>query len=632
MIDKKLFDEVELQNAQSKALFQHKVQALNEEMAKFQALQQEYAALEESFRQPAPPPVDPMAEVDAYLNQAPQRTAEEPAPVVAPPQDTSEVEAPKATSTRHKAVNPGLYKSVIEGLASKYDIPSKLLMSVVHSESGFNPDATSSTGAIGLMQLMPGTARDLGVDPTDPMQNLEGGTRYLKQQLDRFGSVPLALAAYNAGPGAVKKYGGVPPFKETRDYVDKVMEGVGKYADGGLVGLYQKYEDGGEVKKNLRTDGTPKGTGWLGVMKAPTGKDVTELSIGVELGGKETLIPLVVPTLSQDEVQYLLDNSDSLDLQSEETDPIVRKAIDHAIMRQQTGKSPFADAPEYAAGGAVKGYGPGGEVSWQGLVDKYNQAADYVGDVSKKVGDYFSPPVDTHPAQIRELAPTDATTANRLDKPVDKDLMYLQNWYKEPHIGADVPERERKNMLSRIQKIGYGIPITYNESATDLASYTPLFDTINISPGDKEIMAQSKMHEGDHAAHRDTPITNVRDLKVYWENIKPSFDYATDPNRHPITDDAFSDHAYLSNVLEGHARLMTFRKYFNLKPEQKIKINDIENFKNRYKSGTNTDIDQLIDMAPNDQALVNMLNLMSKNDSRPDKQELINALTNKNYV
>ena len=632
MIDKKLFDEVELQNAQSKALFQHKVQALNEEMAKLQALQQEHAALEESFRQPAPPPVDPMAEVDAYLNQAPQRTAEEPAPVVAPPQDTSEVEAPKATSTRHKAVNPGLYKSVIEGLSSKYDIPSKLLMSVVHSESGFNPNATSSAGAIGLMQLMPGTARDLGVDPTDPMQNLEGGTRYLKQQLDRFGSVPLALAAYNAGPGAVKKYGGVPPFKETRDYVDKVMEGVGKYADGGLVGLYQKYEDGGEVKKNLRTDGTPKGTGWLGVMKAPTGKDVTELSIGVELGGKETLIPLVVPTLSQDEVQYLLDNSDSLDLQSEETDPIVRKAIDHAIMRQQTGKSPFADAPEYAAGGAVKGYGPGGEVSWQGLVDKYNQAADYVGDVSKKVGDYFSPPVDTHPAQIRELAPTDATTANRLDKPVDKDLMYLQNWYKEPHIGADVPERERKNMLSRIQKIGYGIPITYNESATDLASYTPLFDTINISPGDKEIMAQSKMHEGDHAAHRDTPITNVRDLKVYWENIKPSFDYATDPNRHPITDDAFSDHAYLSNVLEGHARLMTFRKYFNLKPEQKIKINDIENFKNRYKSGTNTDIDQLIDMAPNDQALVNMLNLMSKNDSRPDKQELINALTNKNYV
>ena len=248
MIDKKLFDEVELQNAQSKALFQHKVQALNEEMAKLQALQQEHAALEESFRQPAPPPVDPMAEVDAYLNQAPQRTAEEPAPVVAPPQDTSEVEAPKATSTRHKAVNPGLYKSVIEGLASKYDIPSKLLMSVVHSESGFNPNATSSAGAIGLMQLMPGTARDLGVDPTDPMQNLEGGTRYLKQQLDRFGSVPLALAAYNAGPGAVKKYGGVPPFKETRDYVDKVMEGVGKYADGGLVGLYQKYEDGGKVK------------------------------------------------------------------------------------------------------------------------------------------------------------------------------------------------------------------------------------------------------------------------------------------------------------------------------------------------------------------------------------------------
>ncbi|WP_299846308.1 lytic transglycosylase domain-containing protein [uncultured Paracoccus sp.] len=94
---------------------------------------------------------------------------------------------------------------------------------LVWQESRFNARALSPKGAIGLAQLMPGTARILGVDPHDPMQNLDGGARYLLTQMQRFGSPTLALAAYNAGPGAVRKHGGVPPYRETRNYVLRIM-------------------------------------------------------------------------------------------------------------------------------------------------------------------------------------------------------------------------------------------------------------------------------------------------------------------------------------------------------------------------------------------------------------------------
>ncbi|MBV0891572.1 lytic transglycosylase domain-containing protein [Paracoccus sp. Z118] len=104
-------------------------------------------------------------------------------------------------------------------IARKHGIPEDLFLRLVQQESGWNPSARSHKGARGLAQLMPGTAAKLGVNPNDPIQNLEGGARYLRQQYNAFGSWRLALAAYNAGPGAVQKYKGIPPYRETTNYV-----------------------------------------------------------------------------------------------------------------------------------------------------------------------------------------------------------------------------------------------------------------------------------------------------------------------------------------------------------------------------------------------------------------------------
>lgn len=114
---------------------------------------------------------------------------------------------------------------MIDELAQKYDVDPKLVQALVKQESGFNPNAKSKAGALGLMQLMPTTAQGLGVtDPMDPKQNLEGGVKYIKSLMNRFnGNVILALAAYNAGPNAVKKYDGVPPYRETQNYVRSVL-------------------------------------------------------------------------------------------------------------------------------------------------------------------------------------------------------------------------------------------------------------------------------------------------------------------------------------------------------------------------------------------------------------------------
>jgi soluble lytic murein transglycosylase-like protein len=133
---------------------------------------------------------------------------------------------PTTNSASNSSQSQNAVRQHIQVAATRFGVDRNLVDAVAWQESRYNPRALSTAGAMGVMQLMPGTARQLGVyNPQDVEQNVAGGTAYLRQQLERFGNnVPLALAAYNAGPGAVMKYGGIPPYRETQDYVRQIMQ------------------------------------------------------------------------------------------------------------------------------------------------------------------------------------------------------------------------------------------------------------------------------------------------------------------------------------------------------------------------------------------------------------------------
>jgi soluble lytic murein transglycosylase-like protein len=164
------------------------------------------------------------------LEQVLTRLQELSPPVVPspPPAATSfaSVLGQATAATAAPAPASGSFGDAIDAAGAQYGVDPSLLRALIQQESGFDPNATSAAGAQGLTQLMPSTAAGLGVtNPYDPVQSIDGGAKYLREQLDRFGGdVSKALAAYNAGPGAVERFGGIPPYAETQHYVQTILD------------------------------------------------------------------------------------------------------------------------------------------------------------------------------------------------------------------------------------------------------------------------------------------------------------------------------------------------------------------------------------------------------------------------
>ena len=160
-----------------------------------------------------------------------QLTAPAPAPAASFAGALASAQTSPSTAPATGAGASTAFGAEIDAAAASNGIDPALLKGLVSQESGFDPNARSGAGALGLTQLMPGTAAALGVtNPLDPAQSLQGGAKYLRQQLDRFGGdEKLALAAYNAGPGAVARFGGVPPYRETQNYVSSVLGKAASY-------------------------------------------------------------------------------------------------------------------------------------------------------------------------------------------------------------------------------------------------------------------------------------------------------------------------------------------------------------------------------------------------------------------
>ena len=178
---------------------------------------------------------------EEYLDTALKKTEETEASKSVSTDHSSDIERARESLATNTSFIPAdktklmlMINDSIQKVSEKYLLDADLLRAMIKQESGYNPYAISRSGAQGLMQLMPDTADSLGVsNPWDIEQNIDGGARYLKDQLIAFGGdLRLALAAYNAGPGNITKYNGIPPFDETRNYVDKVLLYYSQYSDG----------------------------------------------------------------------------------------------------------------------------------------------------------------------------------------------------------------------------------------------------------------------------------------------------------------------------------------------------------------------------------------------------------------